>query len=507
MRSDRTGGGRGGLVVVLVSGLLVCGGLNEALGMEQTGPQFGAAKEPMAEEAMPEAEMPTAAGYRAERMAPPVPPKPAPVTRDKTTVKLVLEPKYADEEDAQLRRYEATFEGKYVIRNKLKEKTTVAVYFPYPSDADTLPDATVHVEGKEPEGVRYTQQGVSWETTFLPEQVKEITVAYRAFGREDFLYVLDHGERIKELEFTLEVPGMEHTPEIPSDRCLKPTRSLERGQGGLVAEWKYKNLLTAHDIALELPPPFVGSNVAERLPRLVWAALATIVLFGLILLAGGAASRQTVTVGQYLLVAVALAVFYPMLLYLSQHMRVHLAFFISFVAVSALVLGSLRRWHGIGFAVGYGGLGLVILLGVFSAAALATKGSGALVTIGLLVLVGFAMRTAPAISVARPKAPPGEPPPAGAAVAEEEERWAEAEPELEPPQPPPAARRYCAFCGGELAEGFSFCPQCGENARIALACPECGTQICLQCHENYRFCPGCGAALPTREEPQPEQTE
>ena len=59
--------------------------------------------------------------------------------------------KYGNERDADLRRYEATFEGQYIIRNAKPEKTTVVVYFPFPSSADTLPDAWVEVDGREPE--------------------------------------------------------------------------------------------------------------------------------------------------------------------------------------------------------------------------------------------------------------------------------------------------------------------------------------------------------------------
>lgn len=108
--------------------------------------------------------------------------QPAPVTREKTDVTLCLVAKYGDEEDEDLRKYEAKFEGHYTVRNKKKEKVTVNIFFPYPSTADTLPDAKVLVGDHEPDNVRYTQQGVQWESTFDPKEVKDITVQYRAFG-------------------------------------------------------------------------------------------------------------------------------------------------------------------------------------------------------------------------------------------------------------------------------------------------------------------------------------
>ena len=365
-----------------------------------------------------------------------------------------------------------------------------------------------------------------------PKKTKKIEIKYRAFGTEDFVYVLDHSERIKHLDFSITVRGTEREPALPPRQCLDPTTPLGRTEGDFLADWKYENLLTSRDIIIEIPPRYLGSNVVQRLPRLTWAALATIVLFGLILFAGGAASGKTATISQYVLIAMALAVFYPMLLYLSKHMRVHHAFLISFVAVSLLVLDSLRRWQGLKFAVAYGGFGLVILLGLFSVAALAEKGAGALVTAGVLVLVGFAMYAAPKVSLARTPPPPpegappsGEPPAEaevtlagaeddteGAALADDaSEEW-RAEPVTdqrpqEPEPPPQEPGRFCAFCGAGVEEEFVFCSQCGKGARIALECAQCGIQVCRNCGGDYQFCPGCGAPLPHQAGAETDQTE
>ena len=56
-------------------------------------------------------------------------------------------------------------------------------------------------------------------------------------------------------------------------------------------------------------------------------------------------------------------------------------------------------------------------------------------------------------------------------------------------------KHFCAYCGGGVAEDFSFCPHCGKDARIAHECEHCGTRICRACAPEYRFCPGCGKAL------------
>ncbi|MCK4323695.1 MAG: inner membrane CreD family protein [Armatimonadetes bacterium] len=509
--SVRRLGFRPGFIVIAVGALLLVVALPPAAGMDQYNMMMEEVAAP-AGVAAQKARMAQQANMP-QRQQPP-PPKPAPVTRDKETVRLTVAAKYGDEEDADLRRYEATFEATYVIRNKKDKKTTLVVYFPYPASADTLPDAAVHVNGKDPENVEYTQQGVSWETTFLPEQIKEITVKYRAFGTEDFAYALDHGERIRDLDMSVTVSGTERPPEL--GQSLLPTTPLTRAHDSFTVEWKYKDLLTSRDICIEIPARLLGSNVANRFPALLRAGVATVVLFGMMLFIGGLVSGKRVAAPQYVLIALALAVFYPMLLYLSEHMRLSQAFGICFVAVGLMVLGSLLRSHGLKFALGYGGLGLVILLGLFSAAALATRGAGALVTIGVLVLVGFAMYTVPRISIARPKpllpgvVPPHEPgatreevtPTGDADVAD---AAGEQMPGPAPPKREPGA--FCAFCGAEVAQDFSFCPSCGETARVAEGCVQCGTPICRECGGDYRFFPGCGAPLLRGEATEPPHSE
>lgn len=159
----------------------------------------------------------------------------------------------------------------------------------------------------------------------------------------------------------------------------------------------------------------MGSNVFQRLDGLTWARLASVLLFGLILFTCGYAARKPVSVGQYLLIVLALAVFYPLFLYLSKHLRVSSAFWLSYLALGVLVLYNLQRRQGLRFALGYGSFGLGLLPGLFTAAALVTKGAGALVMIGTLLLVGFIMVVVPlgsqgaaataAASAERPAAP------------------------------------------------------------------------------------------------------
>ena len=75
-----------------------------------------------------------------------------------------------------------------------------------------------------------------------------------------------------------------------------------------------------------------------------------------------------------------------------------LAFPLAFLAVSCLILDNLRRSQGWCFALTYGGLGLIVLPGLFTLSALISRGSGLLLILGVLALVGFAMYTVPRLA-------------------------------------------------------------------------------------------------------------
>lgn len=49
----------------------------------------------------------------------------------------------------------------------------------------------------------------------------------------------------------------------------------------------------------------------------------------------------------------------------------------------------------------------------------------------------------------------------------------------------------CRVCSTEVAEGFRFCPQCGEDLQRPIACPSCSYSN----EPNSKFCQECGRSL------------
>jgi hypothetical protein len=76
-----------------------------------------------------------------------------------------------------------------------------------------------------------------------------------------------------------------------------------------------------------------------------------------------------------------------------------------------------------------------------------------------------------------------------------EENAQVAEPDAPPPPPPPPPSRYCPHCGGPLDEDFSFCPACGQDAKLFRRCHACGAEHYLPPGAALGHCPACGEPL------------
>jgi len=501
--------------------MLVTGGA--LAGMEQEEMRFAA---PSANLEMGLVAPPGAPGLPDEMLLP----LPDNVVRDSTSVTVTLTPWLKEREDREQRRYEALFEGIYALRCLEPEKdqqqgaqaqnqeeqepepVKVSVFFPYPANADTIPDATVTVDGKEPDDAKFSQRGVGFVVELKPGQKREIKVSYRAFGTEDFRYALEDGNRIRHLDFTLVTTDASRRPVVPLAASLRPSEPLTLEGGGYSAKWVYDNLLTGRDIMIEMPMSVVRSDLSDRSRDLVPVAAAVAVLFALVLLFAGRAAGKPVGAGEIVLVVLAIAVFYPMLVFLSRHFSVSIAFAGAFIVTGVLVMSALRREHGMGFALRTGGFAMVAVLGLLSLAAIAGEGAGTLVTLSAVLLVAFAIRVAPALRPETPAPPP--PPPAAArdAVTERgEETWGEddAEEGAETPEQrssaelptaaveaePAPPERFCAYCGCAVEPDFEYCPRCGKGQELTVCCAACGFEVCRECGPAYRFCPNCGSPV------------
>ena len=401
-------------------------------------------------------------------------------------VRATLDARYEEREGVSVTVYDLEFSSEYIVAYPGSNVTaTVTLFFPFPSNLETLHEVSFLVDGEEPPEAQYTLQGIGWQTEMEAGEEHRIAISYQADGANSFSYGVAQGQRSDVLDVTVTVLGLEGS-EV--SRTSLPTTGRDVVDRGETFTWDYAGLIANRDIRLTLPSRLSFaqrvahlqgdfSRMAVFAPFLVGLFLAS--LAGLLRLGGVSLRLES-----YLLMGCVLALFYPLLTFLSGVIDLVPAASLAFLIVSGLVLLFLGLMGGWRQTWWRGGLLLVIFLGIFSLGML-TPWRGLLFTGGALLLLGTFM-----IAYARqPKVTEPEPVPP---EAPEPEPMTETSPPEEVPEP---ISRHCPHCGRGLAEDHQFCPGCGRDIHHFGACAKCGHEQYVSPDLEQAHCVHCGSLL------------
>ena len=387
-------------------------------------------------------------------------------------VRATLAARYEEQGGVSVTVYDLDFHGKYSLTHPGPESTTIQLFFPFPSNLETLHEVRFLVDDEEPAEAQYTVQGITWEAKLEAGEERQIEISYRADGANSFAYSLHHNQR-SNVDVVVTVLGIAGS-EVPVTSL--PTTASDPTNEGETFTWDYENLIADRDIQLTLPTHL---SFAQRVARLqddfrTLAALAPL-LIGLFLasLAGVLhLSGIRMRLESYLLIGCCLALFYPMFTFLSGLVNVTLAAILALLLVSGLLvafLGLAAGWRQTWWRVG---LLLVIFLGMFSLGML-TPWRRLLLTAGGLMLVGIFMLH----YALRPTTPEPEPAPLPAETI------------LEP------VGLYCPYCARALEDDYGFCPDCGHDTSRFHCCAGCGHEQFVPAELEPAHCLHCGQLL------------
>jgi hypothetical protein len=213
----------------------------------------------------------------------------------------------------------------------------------------------------------------------------------------------------------------------------------------------------------------------------------------------------------YLLAGCGLALFFPLLIFVSGMVGLLPASIVALLLVSGLelvFLGLAAGWQKTRWRVG---LLLIVFLGFFSLGVLSAW-QGLMLTCGGVLLVGTFML----LYARRPVA--AEPEPQSVSDEADSEVGAELLPgaitpesELAPlademePEPDPTMLDnevgtdlpdlYCPFCSRALDDDYGFCPGCGHDTKHCRRCRACGAWQFAPAELDEVHCVHCGEAL------------
>ena len=411
-------------------------------------------------------------------------------------VRATLEARQEEHAGVSVTVYDLAFEATYTISHPLPRPVLTQLFFPFPSNLETLHEVEFLVNGEEVSSVQYSGEGIRWEATLQVGERVELTVRYRAHGANSFVYSPPKDQR-SDVDVVIDVVGLTGST-VPRDYL--PTTAVEPLEGGERLAWQYRGLIADRDIQVELPArlSFAQRIAAFQEDFRTLALLAPVLVSGFLVVLAGLLYLGGIRLRfeSYLLVGCGLALFYPALTFLSGLLGVTLA------AVLALSLAAVLVVPFLGLAAGWrqtwwrAGLLLVVFLGTFSLGLL-TPWRGLLLTGGGILLLGTLM----VAYVRRPAEPAAPPPDTSPPVDGPDPSPAVDVPEEDPAGPlagaePAASGRHCPYCGRSLAEDHTFCPYCGHGTAGLRRCPACGHEQLVP-GDGPAYCLHCGEALPS----------
>jgi hypothetical protein len=437
---------------------------------------------------------------------------PATLIVDEQTVRAILVGRYEERDRVSATVYDLDFRGEYLLAHSGSLNSLVEWFFPFPANLETLHDVRLLVDDREPLGVDYTTQGIRWTTQLDAGEERHVVISYRAEGASSFSYSLPRERRV-DVDVTATVEGLVGSESTRG--FLRPT-SAKAFENGEFFSWTYENLIADRDIQLVLP---VQLSFAQRVAQLqnefrALSRLAPVLILAFVVALAALFHLSDVRPRYevYLMAAFGLALFFPLLTFISGLVDIPVAAALSMALVFALLIAFLGRAGGGGSTRWRIGLLLVIFLGFFSIGTL-TPWRGLSLTVGgaLLLALFMLLFSQRPIRMERsdqevPAFPSPEPP-----TAEDEPGPNEDLPAVEPtldPEPPEEEEQsefesgpaeptgpYCPFCGSALGEAYHYCPACGHKTDQIGACPTCGARQFVPAGQEAVHCLACGAAV------------
>ena len=401
-----------------------------------------------------------------------------------------LHARFQDFENTTVTLYDLDFRGEYLLAHSGPDSLLLEVYFPFPSNLQTLHEVTFLVDGDEPEDVSYGLDGIRWQSVLEPGDERRIVVAYKADGASSFTYALQQGTR-SDVEVKILIDGLAGS-QVPSTSLA--ASSIDTQGDSEVFTWAYKGLIPDRDIQVLLP---TGRDLTQRLLQLqgdfrdlAVAAPFLVALYVLSLAGVFHFSEVRLRVEGYLLAGLAAALFFPALTFLSAVFPLVAAFALAFASITGLVLAFLAAMAGRQRTWWRGGLVSVACLGLLSFGLL-TPWRGLSASLGGIVLVGTFM-----VLFARRRISAPLQPATGASMDTEPgtpERPTLTEAVREPEHGP--APLHCPSCSHVLETGYSYCPGCGQDAQRIRRCSDCGYAQIGAPDLSSLFCLNCGSPL------------
>ena len=280
--------------------------------------------------------------------------------------------------------YGVTFDGTWRFRNTT-ESDSVVLEFRLPTPQAIYDDLRVTIDGA-PAPYRSENQALV-STAHVPRGDSVVFgVAYKSQGLDEWRYAL--GNEVTQVrDFQLVMRTNFDDVDFP-ESTLSPTDKREI-DGGWELHWRYANLLSGFQIGMDMPQKLQPGPMAGRIA--LFAPVSLLFFFALMFIIV-TIRRIDLHPMNYAFLAAAFFAFHLLLVYLVDHISIHVAFVIASVVSIALVVSYLRLVIGHSFAFREAAIAQFIYLVLFSYAFFFEGFTGLAITIGSVITLFAAMQ-------------------------------------------------------------------------------------------------------------------
>jgi inner membrane protein involved in colicin E2 resistance len=309
----------------------------------------------------------------------------APIPLESSNVDVALDLQHRQKGLLWYSTYKSAVSGTYVFRNNTVESRRITFIWSFPAEKAMYDDLAMSLDG-QPVRFETDKTVITTTATMAPDATATLKVSYRSQGLDRWQYNFG-GDVAQVRDFSLRMTTNFLDIDFP-ENTISPTEKHRAGQGWEL-NWRYKNLVSGYNIAMDMPAKLQPGPLAGQIS---FFAPVSLLFFFFVVFIITTLRGIDLHPMNYFFLATAFFAFHLLLAYLVDHVSIHVAFVICSVVSIALVVSYLRLVVGIQFAAREAGIAQFIYLVLFSYAFFFKGFTGLAVAVGAILTLFVVMQ-------------------------------------------------------------------------------------------------------------------
>lgn len=255
--------------------------------------------------------------------------------------------------------YVVKFDAQYTIKNTTDAEHAYAMKFCFPA-SDVLDNFEFAVNGEQDPDLMIEDGVAQRKTPLKPGETATFDISYGSRGLDEWWYLF--GDNVQQVnDFTMSMTTDFDDINFPAGG-VSPTQKTKTASGWKL-KWKYQNLMTGADLAMEMPHRL---NPGPWISSVTLAAPISLFLFFFLLFIVTTLKQINIHPMNYFFIAAAFFSFHLLMAYMADRVNIHVAFAISSLVSVFLVISYMRLVTGMRFAFGAVGASQFVYQTLFS---------------------------------------------------------------------------------------------------------------------------------------------